>query len=249
MADKTIIERLKDLYNLQQIDSQIDEIQVLKGELPMEVKDLEDEIAGLETRMKKLQAIIDELESTISGYEAKKAEASALLERYEKQLDNVANNREYEALTREIDLQKLEIKLADKRIEEALKKLTVKKEQMLVSQEELKRMQENLEEKKKELSEIIEATEKEEKKLRRMSGKAQKEIDERMLLAYQRIRRSYRNGLAVVTVERDACGGCFNKVPPQMQLEVGAGNKIITCEHCGRILVDPQLFGMAAEAE
>ncbi len=249
MKDKTIVEKLKDLYNLQQIDSQIDEIQVLKGELPMEVKDLEDEIAGLNTRIERLQEEIDDLEKLINAHEAKKAEALALLERYQKQLDNVANNREFEALTKEIDLQRLEIQLAEKRMEESVKKLAAKKETMMLNQEALKSKQENLDVKSKELNEIIEKTEKEEKKLRRMSSKAMKEIEERMLLAYQRIRSSYRNGLAVVTVERDSCGGCFNKIPPQIQVEVSLGQKIITCEHCGRILVDPQLFEAPTEAE
>ncbi len=249
MKEKTIVEKLKDLYNLQQIDSQIDEIQVLKGELPMEVKDLEDEIAGLNTRMERLQEEIDDLESLISGHEAKKAEALALLERYEKQLDEVKNNREFEALTREIELQRLEIQLAEKRMEESVKKLALKKEQMLLNQDVLKGKQENLDVKSKELKEIIEKTEKEEKKLRRMSGKAMKEVEEHLALAYQRIRGTYRNGLAVVTIERDSCGGCFNKIPPQIQVEVSQGQKIITCEHCGRILVDPQLFGLQVEEQ
>lgn len=234
----TIADRLKNLYALQMIDSEIDQIQILKGELPMEVKDLEDEIAGLETRASKLDAQLDEMNDTLSKHNKNIQEAESLTEKYNKQMDEVKNNREYDALTKEIELQKLEVQLSNKKIREVEGQIVLKKETREATEEKLNGKKEELETKKVELEKIIEKTEKNEEKLRKKSEKQKKEVSDRMLSAYEKIRSTYRNGLAVVTVERNSCGGCYNKIPPQIQLEIGMMKKIIACEHCGRVLVD-----------
>ncbi len=240
MAKKelSVHERLVELFKLQQIDSQLDEIQVLKGELPIEVSDLEDEIAGLETRLAKLEESKKEFDTTISQHKAHMKESEALIARYAKQLDDVKNNREYEALTKEIELQKLDIQLSEKRIAEAEVNIDAKKEVIKAAKDKLKQKNKDLENKKVELDQIIAKTEKEEAKLKKKSTSHRKTIEDRLLKAYDKVRTSYRNGLAVVTVERDSCGGCFNKIPPQLQLEISLEKKVIACEHCGRILID-----------
>ncbi len=242
MADLTVEEKLKYLYELQLIDSQIKEIETLKGELPMEVHDLEDEIAGLETRLRRILENIEDLEGEISRHESNIQESKALILRYEKQSDNVKNNREYEALTKELEMQKLEIQLSEKRIKEAQVNLNAKNETQETAEGRLKAKKADLDRKRVELEAIQEKTEKEEEKLRKKSDKARKKIEERLLKAYNKITGACRNGLAVVTVQRDACGGCFNKVPPQLILEIGMRKKIIVCEHCGRILVDERIM-------
>lgn len=247
--EKTVPERLSDLYKLQEIDSQLDQITILKGELPIEVSDLEDEIEGLQTRINKLQDSKKELEDNIAHHQNKIKESEALIAKYGRQLDDVKNNREYEALTKEIELQRLDIQLSEKRIGETQGSITAKDETLTAAQERLAEKQSNLETKKVELEKIIAKTEKEETKLQKQSVSQRKLIDDRLLKGYDRVRGSYRNGLAVVTVERNACGGCFNKVPPQLQLEISLQKKIIVCEHCGRILVDESLTGKPAEAE
>ena len=234
-------EILETLYDLQQVDSKIDAIEVLKGELPMEVSDLEDEIEGLTKRVDKMSSQIDDLKSEINKHQVNKKEADTLIERYEKQLDSVKNNREYDALTKEIELQKLEIQLSEKRINEYNEKIEVRKQTLDSTKERLDDKTKALEVKKVELEKIIEKTNKEEAKLKRASEKVKKGIEARLLKSYTKIRSTYRNGLAVVTVERDACGGCFNKIPPQLQLEISQKKKIIACEHCGRVLVDNSL--------
>ena len=236
--EQTITEKLKDLYDLQQIDSQLDEIQILKGELPVEVSDLEDEIAGFDTRIEKLQGAIKDLETEISRHHSNIKDAESLILKYNKQLDSVKNNREYEALTKEIELQELEIKLSEKRIRETKMNVEARQETLTAAEERKGSKVKDLEAKKVELEKIIEKTEKEEDKLTKQTEKARKKIEDRLLLAYDKIRKTYRNGLAVVTVERDSCGGCFNQIPPQMQLEISLSKKIIACEHCGRVLVD-----------
>lgn len=241
MAELTVEEKLKYLFELQTIDTQIKDLEVLKGELPMEVHDLEDEVAGLETRLRRLQENLEDLEGEISRHESNIAESKALIARYEKQSDNVKNNREYEALTKELEMQKLEIQLSEKRIKEAQTHLGTKKETNDIAETRLKAKRADLDRKKVELQAIQAKTEKEEEKLRKKSDKARKKIEERLLKAYHKISNSYRNGLAVVTIQRDACGGCFNKVPPQLILEIGMSKKIIVCEHCGRILVDEHI--------
>ncbi len=245
--DLSVAEKLRNLSNLQLIDSEIDEIEILKGELPMEVKDLEDDIAGLETRISRLEKNLSDLEGEISRHQNNIKESEALIERYTRQLDNVKNNREYEALTKEQEMQKLEIQLSDKKIKEARYDLTQKEELLTQTKERTEIKQKDLETKKVELAKIIEKTEKEEVKLRKESEKARKVIEDRLLKAYDKIRKTYRNGLAVVQVERDSCGGCYNKIPPQLQLEIGLRKKIIVCEHCGRVLVDDDILEVGKE--
>jgi hypothetical protein len=241
MAELTVAEKLKNMFELQLIDSQIDEIQILKGELPIEVSDLEDDIAGLETRIKRLENQVSDLEEEVSKHMANINEANALIERYEKQMDNVKNNREYDALSKEIEMQRLEIQLSNKKIKTTREEVMKKDETLKATQERLAAKQADLKTKKVELEQIIEKTDKDEKKLTALSNEAKEKVEERLIRAYDKIRTSYRNGLAVVTVERDACGGCFNQIPPQMQLEIAQRKKIIACEHCGRILVDDSL--------
>ncbi len=249
MAELTVEEKLRSLYELQLIDSQVDELEILKGELPMEVRDLEDEIAGLETRFRRLQENVEDLEGEISRYESNIAESKALIERYTKQSDNVKNNREYEALTKELEMQKLDIQLSEKKIRETRQNLEAKSETLKTTELRFSTRKADLDRKKQELQTIQEKTEKEEEKLRKKSEKARKKIEERLLKAYAKIRSSYRNGLAVVTIQRASCGGCFNKVPPQLQLEIGMHKKVVACEHCGRILVDASLMEAPVEAE
>lgn len=242
MADLTVEEKLKHLYELQLIDSQKDELHILKGELPIEVRDLEDDIAGLVTRKRRNEEAVEDLEGEISRYESNIAEAKALIERYTKQLDDVKNNREYEALTKEVEMQKLDIQLFEKKIREANELMGSKKETLAATQERLDAKKADLERKKVELEAIQEKTAKEEEKLTKKSDRMKKKIEDRLLKAYNKIRANYRNGLAVVTVERDSCGGCFNKVPPQIKLEISLRKKVIVCEHCGRILVDDTIL-------
>jgi len=238
----SVAEKLKQLYELQLIDSEIDEISILKGELPMEVKDLEDEIAGLETRKGRLQTNIDHLEGELGKHKSNIKEAEALIAKYEKQMDNVKNNREYDALSKELEMQRLEVQLSEKRSREGTSQVGAKKETLKNTDARLKSKQEALAEKKVELEKIIVKTEKEEAKLKKQSDKAQKGIEDRLMKSYNKLRGAYRNGVAVATVQRDACGGCFNQVPPQIQLEISSRKKIIACEHCGRILVDDEIL-------
>ncbi|MBK7939903.1 MAG: hypothetical protein IPJ82_23715 [Lewinellaceae bacterium] len=240
-VEASVAEKLKALWNLQQIDSQLDEIQILKGELPMEVSDLEDEIAGLDTRIKKLKATLKESEQEIARMQTTAKDADANIKKYQKQLDEVRNDREFKALQSEIDLAKLDIQLSEKKVREAKSSLEIKKDGLVVAEAKMEAKQKELDAKKVELQSIIEKTEQEENRLRTHSDKARKGIEERLLKAYDKTRRTYRNGLSVVTVERNSCGGCFNNVPPQVQLEIGVHKKIIACEHCGRILVDQSI--------
>ncbi len=238
----SIAEKLKQLYQLQLVDSKIDQIAILKGELPMEVSDLEDEIIGLETRVSKLAAIIEDLEGEVSRHNANLKEAEALIARYEKQTDNVKNDREYNALQKELEIQKLEILLSEKKSGEIKGVIANKEETLKATQERLDLKIKDLDIKKVELEKIIEKTEKDTEKLIKKSERAKKKIDERLLKAYLKVRTAYRNGLGVVTVERDSCGGCFNQIPPQVQLEIGMRKKVIACEHCGRVLVDTNIL-------
>ena len=240
MAKKelTVNDKLRLLYELQQIDSQLDEIKILKGELPIEVSDLEDELAGLNTRVAKLENNIAEIQEEVKNHQTQIKESEALIVRYEKQLDSVKNNRECDALNKEVALQKLEIQLSEKKIKEIKVQEKEKNDILVITKERLSAKEVDLENKKVELKEIISRTEKDEEKIKAQSEKQAKKIEERLLKAYNKIRASYRNGLAVVPVERNACGGCFNHIPPQTQLEIGLSKKIIACEHCGRILID-----------
>jgi predicted nucleic acid-binding Zn-ribbon protein len=238
----TVEEKLKQLYELQLIDNELTELKILKGELPVEVSDLEDQIAGLQTRYDKQAGQISDQESTITGHKANIQEATSLIERYESQSQNVKNNREFEALEKEIEMQNLEIQLSNKKISGAqieIEKITEKKNETNIRLEQKKA---DLEQKKIELERITKETEKQEKKLLKESDALRKNIEERLLIAYDRTRNNYRNGLSVVPVERNSCGGCFNHIPPQVQLEIGMRKKIIACEHCGRILVDGNIL-------
>ncbi|MCA0238451.1 MAG: C4-type zinc ribbon domain-containing protein [Bacteroidetes bacterium] len=240
-VEASVAEKLQLLWKLQQVDSQLDEIQILKGELPMEVSDLEDEVAGLDTRIKKLKAAYKESEQEIGRLQVTAKEADANIKKYQKQLEEVKNDREYNALQKEIDLAKLDIQLSEKKVREAKAGLEAKKESLNIAESRFEAKQKELEAKKVELQGIIEKTEQEESQLRAQSDKARHGIEDRLLNSYDKTRRTYRNGLAVVTVERSSCGGCFNNVPPQVQLEIGLHKKIIACEHCGRILVDTSI--------
>lgn len=243
----TIPEKLKLLYELQLIDTEIDQIKILKGELPMEVLDLEDEITGLGTRISRMQRNVSDLEGDIARHFTNIQEAEALIERYTKQMDNVKNNREYDALTKELELQKLEIQLSEKKIREAKAQMPAKEETLKATQERYDHKKEDLEVKKVELEKIILKTEKDEEKLKKKSTKKRKQVEERLLESYDRVRSRYRNGLSVVHVARNSCGGCFNKIPPQLHLELGLRKKIIACEHCGRILVDDDILMVGKE--
>jgi len=240
-VDFSVEQKLKALYDLQNVDSEIDKIRIQRGELPLEVQDLEDDIAGLQTRIDNFNEETGALETDISNKENQIKEAKAAIKKYEKQQDNVRNNREYDSLTKEIEFQKLEMQLAEKKIIEFKATIENKTEVISNSKTSLKERKGDLKHKKKELDDIIADTEKEEKKLIKKSNGAEKVIEERLLTGYKRIRDNARNGLAVVAVERDACGGCFNKIPPQRQLDIRLHKKVIICEHCGRILVDPEI--------
>jgi uncharacterized protein len=247
VKELSVAEKLKQLYELQMIDSELDQIGVLKGELPMEVADLEDEIAGLDTRIQRMKNQVKEADVEAKRHEANIKDANGHIDRYTKQLDNVKNNREFEALQKEIENQKLEIQLSEKRNREH-KAIAVQKQELLTTTE-LRFTQKNkdLDNKKIELAQIIEKTEKEEEKYLKKTEKARKKIEDRLLAAYDKTRKSYRNGLAVVKVERDSCGGCFNKVPAQIQIEIALRKKIVACEHCGRVLVDNDILNSSED--
>jgi len=246
MAKKTISisveEKLKALYDLQCVDSEIDQLRVVRGELPVEIQDLEDEISRLETRLEKFEEEKSILKADQKAKKVAIKNSEELIVRYKKQLENIKNNREFTSLTKELEFQELEIQLSDKRTNEIKAKVLMKDEVIASTTEDLNENKEDLEGKKSELSEITAETEKEEKSLIKKSKSSQKKIDDRLLSSYKRIRTSVRNGLALVSVDRDACGGCFNKIPPQRQLDIKLHKKIIVCEHCGRILVDSNIL-------
>lgn len=248
-TEATVEERLQALYDLQSIDSNIDKIRTIRGELPLEVQDLEDEVAGLETRTTKAAEASQALENDISAKKIQIKESQASIAKYKEQQNNVRNNREYDSLTKEIEFQELEIELAEKRIKEFQLSIENKKEVNAAAVERLEQTKNEWEHKKSELEEIIAETEKEEQDLLKQSKKAEEVIEERLLTAYKRIRDNARNGLAVVPVLRNACGGCFNKIPPQRQLDINMHKKVIVCEHCGRILIDPKMAGIEEVVE
>lgn len=241
VKDFSVEEKLAAVITLQKIDSKIDEIKTLKGELPMEVKDLEDEIEGLQTRINNIDAEVKSINEFIETKTQGKKDAQALIKKYEKQQDNVKNNREFEAINKEVEMQELEVKLNEKHIKDATFELKERDAQRQKTQDKIKDVEAMLKVKRAELEKIIVETEKEEKALAKDSDEAKEKVDPRLLTAYERIRTSYRNGLAVVPILRDSCGGCFNVIPPQRQSEIRQRKKIIVCEHCGRILVDVDL--------
>lgn len=239
--DFSIEEKLTGVLTLQRIDSKIDEFKTLKGELPMEVNDLEDEVHGLETRIQNIEIDIEKINQYIQTRKDDKKNSEALIKKYEKQQDNVKNSREFEAISKEIEMQELEMKLCDKNIKDAQIELQERLTLKTQTESILNNKQDILAQKQKELEKIIKETEKEEAILSEASQKAKEKVDGRLLSAYERIRNNYRNGLAIVPVVRESCGGCFNVIPPQRQSEIQQRKKIIVCEHCGRILVDNEL--------
>lgn len=239
--ESTIEQKLRSLYLLQQIDTKIDQLRTLRGELPMEVNDLEDEIIGLETRLEKYNEDLNALKKLIGEKQAFIKDANALKAKYEQQLMGVKNSREYDALSKEVEIQGLEIQIAEKKIREFNVQIEQRSGELQRLSDELAGRKKDLDNKKTELNGIIAETEKEEQDLIVNSKKAEKHIEERLLTAYHRIRGSSRNGLAVVTVQRDACGGCFNQIPPQRQMDIRTRKKIAICEHCGRVLVDSEI--------
>ncbi len=241
VKDYSVEEKLVGLVKLQKIDSKLDEIQILKGELPMEVSDLEDEIQGLHARRTRIEEEINGITEFIESKKNAIKEGEATLAKYEKQTDNVKNSREFEALNKEIEMLQLENKLAEKHIRDANEELADKAKALDASKKQIAVKEGVLNHKKSELEKIIADTEKEEIQFRKISDVARSTVDERLLYSYDRIRKNYRNGLAVVAVERDACGGCFNAIPPQRQSEIRLHKKVIVCENCGRILVDADL--------
>lgn len=243
----SVEEKLKALYQLQTMLSEIDKIKTLRGELPLEVQDLEDEVTGLSTRIEKIKAEIEELKSNVASKKIEIETAKASIEKYKSQQDNVRNNREYDVLTKEIEFQSLEVELCEKRIREYTAGIKSKEEEIVKSEQLLEERKKDLEVKKNELDEIISETKQEEEKLRDKAKDLETKIEPRLLQSFKRIRKNSRNGLGIVYVQRDACGGCFNKIPPQRQLDIRSRKKVIVCEYCGRIMIDPELAGIQIE--
>ena len=243
-TDLSVEEKLKTLFQLQTALSSIDEKRALRGELPLEVQDLEDEIEGLNTRVEKIQNEINEFQKAIVQKKGEISDAEASVARYKSQLDDVKNNREYDTLSKEIEFQSLEIELCNKKIREANTRIEERKADLAACQEQINERQEDLDVKKGELDEIIAETRAEEDKLKDKVKDLESKIETRLLTSFKRIRKNARNGLGIVYVQRDACGGCFNKIPPQRQLDVKMHKKIIVCEYCGRIMIDPELAGV-----
>ena len=246
-AEISVEDKLRALYELQQVDTEIDKIKILRGELPLEVQDLEDELAGLETRINNYEQEVKSLEQNISTKKQEITNSELGIKKYQEQQNNVRNNREYDSLSKEIEFQTLEIELSKKKISEFTIQLNDKNVQINEAREKFTERQNDLNIKKEELDEIVADTQKEEETLNRKSEDIENRIEPRLLTAYKRIRGNARNGLAVVTVARDACGGCFNNIPPQRQLDIKSRKKIIVCEYCGRILVDDEILGKVEE--
>lgn len=242
--EMSVEDKLKTLFRLQEVLSGIDEKRALRGELPLEVEDLEDEVAGLATRIEKITRDIDELNQAVvqKGEEIKLAKES--VERYKDQLNSVRNNREYDVLTKEIEYHELEIQLCEKKIKEAQVKINERVQDRNRAQHNKDDRMKDLESKRSELDEIMEETRAEEEQLREKAEDLEMRIEPRLLQSFKRIRKNVRNGLGIVYVQRDACGGCFNKIPPQRQLDIKMHKKVIVCEYCGRILIDPELAGV-----
>lgn len=236
-------DKLRLLFEMQSVDSEVDKIKILRGELPLEVQDLEDELAGLQTRISNFDEEINNLDQSILKKKNDIVDSQGLIKKYQEQQMNVRNNREFDSLSKEIEFQTLEIELCEKRIKEFTFQLKERKEQLEESKVLLEERKGDLETKKEELNTIVSENKKEEEELIARSSEFQNKIEPRLYSAYKRIRKNARNGLAVVPVERDACGGCFNKIPPQRQLDIKSRKKIIVCEYCGRILVDPDILG------
>ncbi len=246
-TDLSVEEKLKTLYQLQTTLSSIDEKKALRGELPLEVQDLEDELEGLHIRVEKIQNEIAEFQDAVAQKKHEITDAEASVERYKSQLNDVKNNREYDTLTKEIEFQSLEIELCNKKIKEAAIKIEECKRDLESTQQSISEREEDLNEKRDELDEIMQETREEEDKLKAKAKELETKIEPRLLTSFKRIRKNARNGLGIVYVQRDACGGCFNKIPPQRQLDIKMHKKIIVCEYCGRIMIDPELAGVKTE--
>ena len=247
-TDLSVEEKLKTLYQLQTTLSSIDEKRALRGELPLEVQDLEDEIEGLSIRIEKIQTEIAEFKDAVSKKKADITEAQTSVEKYQKQLDDVKNNREYDTLSKEIEFQELEIELCSKKIREAQQTINERLYDLHKAEDQKADREKGLVIKRSELESIMAETREEEENLKEKAFELEKKIEPRLLQSFKRIRNGARNGLGIVYVQRDACGGCFNKIPPQRQLDIKMHKKIIPCEYCGRILIDPELAGVKIEA-
>lgn len=245
--EMSVEQKLQALYELQTTLTAIDEKRALRGELPLEVQDLEDEIAGLDTRIEKIGTEIKEFQSAITMKKGEVQEAQANLERYNNQLNEVRNNREYDSLSKQIDYERLEVELCNKKIKEATDQVAYRTNDLEIAKTEREERQKDLDEKKSELEDILAETREEETMLKERAKDLEVKIEPRLLSSFKRIRKSARNGLGIVYVQRDACGGCFNKIPPQRQLDIKMHKKIIVCEYCGRILIDPELAGVKVE--
>ena len=245
--EMSVEQKLQALYELQTTLTAIDEKRALRGELPLEVQDLEDEIAGLDTRIEKIDSEIKEFQSAITMKKGEVQEAQANLERYNNQLNEVRNNREYDSLSKQIDYERLEVELCNKKIKEATDQVAYRTNDLEIAKTEREERQKDLDEKKSELEDILAETREEETMLKECAKDLEVKIEPRLLGSFKRIRKSARNGLGIVYVQRDACGGCFNKIPPQRQLDIKMHKKIIVCEYCGRILIDPELAGVKVE--
>lgn len=249
VADMSVEQKLKCLYQLQTMLSEIDRIKILRGELPLEVRDLEDEIEGLMHRIGKYNDELEGVNANIETMSGKIKDAEVAIIRYKAQLDDVKNNREYDMLSKEIEFQSLEIELQNKRIGEARRVEEGLNENVASARTLLEERRADLDIKKSELEEITAETKAEEEKLREKAKNVEQSIEPRLLAAFKRIRKNSRNGLGIVYVQRDACGGCFNKIPPQRQLDIRMRKKIIVCEYCGRIMIDPELAGVKIEKQ
>lgn len=245
----SVEQRLKSLYELQTTLSQIDRIRTIRGELPLEVRDLEDEIEGLNTRIKNYRNEIAELKQKTAAEKEKATNSQAQIEKYKVQLDNVRNNREFDLLSKEIEFQTLEIELSEKHLNEYARLIDVKNNEITATEEKLADREHVLQEKKTELDEIVSETRQDEERLRLEAAKLEEQIDQRTLQAFKRIRKNARNGLGIVYIQRNACGGCFNRIPPQKQMEIKMHKKVIVCEYCGRIMIDPDLAGVEQTPE
>lgn len=240
----TVEEKLSTLYELQTLVTEVDKIKTLRGELPLEVQDLEDEIAGLETRLQNYKSEVKEFETAVVEQKNKITDSTASIEKYKGQLDNVRNNREFDNLSKEIEFQGLEIEFSEKKIREFSESAVSKKKEIETLHENLEGRKADLVQKRSELDEIVSETKQEEEKIREKAKSLEATVEPRLLTAFKRIRKGARNGLAVVYIQRDACGGCFNKIPPQKQMDIKLRKKIIVCEYCGRIMIDPELAGI-----
>ena len=246
-SEMSVEQKLKMLYDLQTVLSQIDEISIMRGELPNEVRNLEDEIEGLNVHQDKLRDEIKSIDTNVSKWKEEKNVAQATIEKNNSHLEKVRNSREYDSLSKEIEFQSLEIELRDKRIREATEQRKMRLDEIARTEEEKNNREEDLSAKKSELDDIIRETKVQEDELREKAKEYEDKMDARLLKAFKRIRKNSRNGLGIVYVQRDACGGCFNKIPPQRQLDIRMRKKVIVCEYCGRIMIDPELAGVIIE--